>query len=140
MLSRYPDATARQVSYHQRPPYWRDRWGIPRGWHRTPSRLVLAWASRPAFVVAALFFVVGESCLTVRELHRGRLSTGIIILDFMPGLLLLTGISLFLSSLAARLFGSDWGGIVLFLGIEVTVLGFLGAAMSASKTAISKRT
>ncbi len=94
------------------------------------SRLV-AWfspgASRPAFVIAALFFVVGELCITVRELHRGRLSTGIIILDFMPGLLLLTGISLFLSSFAARLFGSDWGGIVLFLGIEVTVLGFLGA-------------
>lgn len=94
------------------------------------SRFV-AWfspgASRPAFIIAALFFIAGELCMTIRELHRGRLSTGIIMLDFMPAVLLLTGISLFLSSLATRLFGSYWGGLVLFLGIEVTVLGFVGA-------------
>ncbi len=84
-------------------------------------------ASRFAFIFTALFFVISELCMAVRELHRGRMSTGIIILDFMPGLLLFTGISLFLSGLASRLLGSDWGGLVLFFGMEVTLIGFVGA-------------
>jgi hypothetical protein len=94
------------------------------------SRL-FAWfspaASRIAFIIAALFFVTSEVCMTIRELHKGRLSTGIIILDCLPGVLLFTGVSLFLSTVAGRVFGSDWAGMVLFWGIEVTVIGFLGA-------------
>jgi hypothetical protein len=92
---------------------------------------LFAWfspvASRAAFIIVALFLGFSELCLAIRELHRGRLSTGIIILDFMPALLLGTGLSLFLGGVATRFFGSDWGGLVVFCSLEVCVIGFVSA-------------
>jgi hypothetical protein len=92
---------------------------------------MFAWfspaTSKPAFVIVALFVIVSELCMTIRELHRGRLSTGIIILDFMPFLLLGTGVSLFLGGVATRWFGSDWGGMFVFWGLEFTVVVFVCA-------------
>ncbi len=60
--------------------------------------------------------------MTIRELRKGRLSTGIIILDFMPFLLLGGGVSLLLGRLAARWFGSDMGGLIVFFGVYYCVL------------------
>src|ERR1039457_2298896 len=57
-----------------------------------------------AFVIASLFFVVAEVCVTIHELYKGPLSTGLIILDFMPFLLLGAGVSLFLGRLATQWF------------------------------------
>src|SRR5438045_3813609 len=68
----------------------------------------LAWfwpsARLLTVIIGSLFFVLAELSITIRELHKGRLSTGIIVLDFMPVLLLGTGVSLFLGKLAARWF------------------------------------
>src|SRR2546423_10086550 len=75
-----------------------------------------------AFVIAALFFALCELCMALRELRRGPQSTGSIILDFMPLLLLGAGISLFLGGLANKWFGSDWGGIVVFYGVYFCIL------------------
>jgi hypothetical protein len=79
-------------------------------------------AGPPTFIIASLFFTCGEVSMTIRELHKGRLSTGIIILDFMPFLLLGGGVSLFLGRLAARWFGSDMGGLIVFFGVYYCVL------------------
>ena len=87
---------------------------------------IFAWfspaASRPAFIIVALFFVVSEPCMMIRELHRGRLSTGIIILDFMPFLLLGAGFSLFVGGIAGRWLGSEWGAYFIFMGIYYCII------------------
>jgi hypothetical protein len=87
---------------------------------------IFAWfspaAAQAAFIIIASFFCVCELCMTIRELHRGPHSTGMIILDFMPFLLLAGGLSLFLGSLASRWFGSDWGGLIVFAGIYYAVI------------------
>jgi hypothetical protein len=75
-----------------------------------------------AFIIASLFFACGEVSMTIRELRRGPLSTGLIIFDFMPFLLLGGGVSLFLGRLASQWFGSDWGGIVVFYGVYFCIL------------------
>jgi len=79
-------------------------------------------ARLPAFIIVSLFFACGEVSMTIRELRRGRLSTGLIILDFMPFLLLGGGISLFLGRLASQWFGSDMGGLVVFFGVYYCML------------------
>src|SRR4051794_30416738 len=78
-----------------------------------------------AFVIASLFFLVSELCVTLRELRKGPQSTGSIILDFMPFLLLGAGVSLFLGRLANQWFGSDWGGIVVFYGVYFCILNVI---------------
>jgi hypothetical protein len=60
--------------------------------------------------------------VTLHELHKGSLSTGIIVLDFMPFLLLGAGVSLFLGELASQWLGSDWGGLIVFVGIYYCIL------------------
>ena len=75
-----------------------------------------------AFVIAAGFFVISELCVTLRELRRGPQSTGSIILDFMPFLLLGTGVSLFIGRLASQWFGSDSGGVVVFAGVYYAII------------------
>ena len=80
------------------------------GWFWPGSRL-------PAFIIVSLFFACSEVSMTIRELRRGRLSTGLIILDYMPFLLLGGGVSLILGWLATRWFGSDTGGLVVFIGV-----------------------
>jgi hypothetical protein len=70
-----------------------------------------------ASIITASFFVACEICMTIRELRKGPLSTGLIILDFLPFLLLGGGVSLFLGRLASQWFGSDWGGLVVFYGV-----------------------
>jgi len=85
------------------------------GWLWPSARLT-------AFVIAASFFVISELCITLRELRRGPQSTGFIILDFMPFLLLGAGVSLFLGRLASQWFGSDWGGIVVFYGMYFCII------------------
>src|SRR5215469_10046994 len=64
-----------------------------------------------AFIIVSLLFACGEVSMTIRELRRARLSTGLIILDYMPFLLLGGGVSLTLGWLATRWFGSDMGGL-----------------------------
>jgi len=85
------------------------------GWLWPSARLT-------AFVIAALFFVISELCVTLRELRKGPQSTGSIILDCMPFLLLGVGASLFLGRLAAQWFGSDNGGGVVFYGVYLCIL------------------
>ncbi len=80
------------------------------GWLWPSARLT-------AFIIASLFFVISEICVTLREVRKGPQSTGSIILDFMPLLLLGAGVSLFLGRLANQWFGSDWGGIIVFYGV-----------------------
>ena len=79
-----------------------------------------------AFIIAASFFASLEVCMTIRELRRGPLSTGLIILDFLPFLLLGGGVSLFLGRLASQWFGSDWGGIVVFYGVYGCIIAAIG--------------
>src|SRR6266436_1465376 len=79
-------------------------------------------ARLPAFIIVSLFFACGEVSMIIRELHKGRLSTGIIVLDFMPFLFLGTGVSLFLGRLAAQWLGSDMGGVVVFFGAYYCIL------------------
>jgi hypothetical protein len=79
-------------------------------------------ARLPAFIIVSLFFGCGEVSMTIRELRRGRVSTGLIILDFMPFLLLGGGLSLFLGRLASHWFGSDMGGLVVFFGVYYCIL------------------
>jgi hypothetical protein len=79
-------------------------------------------ARLPAFIIVSLFFACGEVSMTIRELRKGRLSTGLIILDFMPFLLLGGGVSLFLGRLASQWFGSDMGGLVVFFGVYYCIL------------------
>jgi hypothetical protein len=74
------------------------------------------------FIIVSLFFACGEVSMTIRELRKGRLSTGLIMLDFMPFLLLGGGVSLFLGKLASKWFGSDMGGIVVFFGVYYCIL------------------
>ena len=85
------------------------------GWLWPSARLT-------AFVIAACFFVISELCVTLRELRRGPQSTGSIILDFMPFLLLGAGVSLFLGRFASQWLGSDSGGLVVFFGIYYAVI------------------
>jgi hypothetical protein len=85
------------------------------GWLWPAARLT-------AFVIAASFFVISELCVTLRELRKGPQSTGSIILDFMPFLLLGGGASLFLGRLASEWFGSDWGGLVVFNGVYFCII------------------
>src|SRR6266542_559426 len=91
----------------------------------------VAWfwpeAQLPTFIIASLFFAGGEISMTIRELRRGPLSTGFIILDCMPFLLLGGGVSLFLGRLASQWFGSDWGGIVVFYGVYFCILVVIAA-------------
>ena len=79
-------------------------------------------ARLPAFIIVSLFFAFGEVSMTIRELRRGRLSTGLIILDFMPFLLLGGGVSLLLGRLASQWFGSDMGGLIVFFGVYYCIL------------------
>ena len=99
---------------------------------------VAAWMARffgsfwpearlPAFIIVSLFFACGEVSMTVRELRRGRLSTGLIILDYMPFLLLGGGVSLLLGRLASRWFGSDMGGLVVFFGVYYCIVLVIAA-------------
>jgi hypothetical protein len=99
---------------------------------------VAAWIARffgsfwpearlPAFIIVSLFFACGEVSMTVRELRRGRLSTGLIILDYMPFLLLGGGVSLLLGRLASRWFGSDMGGLVVFFGVYYCIVLVIAA-------------
>jgi hypothetical protein len=96
---------------------------------------LLAWfwpaARLPAFVLVSLFFVVGELSMTLRELHKGRLSTGIIVLDFMPFLLFGAGVSLFLGRLASQWWGSDWGGLIVFFGVYYCILAVIAGVKYA---------
>ena|SRR5437879_9062200 len=85
------------------------------GWFWPEARL-------PTFIIMSLFFACGEVSMTIRELRRGRLSTGLIILDFMPFLLLGGGVSLFLGRLVTQWFGSDWGGVVVFYGVYFCII------------------
>ena len=82
---------------------------------------LLAWlwpeARVPAFVILSLFFITAGLSVMIRELHKGKLTTGIIVLDFMPFFLLGTGLSLLLGQLVSRWWGSDWGGLLVFFGI-----------------------
>lgn len=80
-----------------------------------------------AFIIVSLFFACGEVSMTIRELRRGRLSTGLIILDYMPFLLLGAGVSLLLGRLASRWFGSDMGGLVVFAGVYYCILLVIAA-------------
>ena len=84
------------------------------------SRFV-AWlwpdAHLVAFLIAAGFFASFEVCMTIQELRKGPMSTGLIVLDFLPFLLLGGGVSLFLGRLTSQWFGSDWGGLVVFYGV-----------------------
>jgi hypothetical protein len=84
-------------------------------------------ARLPTLIIGSLFFILSELSVAIRELHKGRLSTGIIVLDFMPLLLLGTGFSLFLGKLFARWFGSDMGGVIVFWGVYSCILGVIGA-------------
>ena len=77
-----------------------------------------------AFLIASGFFVFAELGVAVRELRKGRLSTGVVVLDFMPFLLLGAGVSLFLGKLIARWSGSDVGGFVAFAGVYFSILFF----------------
>jgi hypothetical protein len=90
------------------------------GWFWPESRL-------PAFIIVSLFFACGEVSMTIRELRRGRLSTGLIILDYMPFFLLGGGVSLILGRLASRWFGSDMGGVIVFAGVYYCVLLVIAA-------------
>jgi hypothetical protein len=91
----------------------------------------VAWlwpeARLPAFIIVSLFFACGEVSMTIREIRKGPLSTGLIILDCMPFLLLGGGVSLFLGRLATQWFGSDWGGIVVFYGVYFCILVVIAA-------------
>jgi hypothetical protein len=80
-----------------------------------------------AFIIVSLFFACGEVSMTIRELRRGRLSTGLIILDYMPFLLFGGGVSLLLGRLASRWFGSDMGGLVVFAGVYYCILLVIAA-------------
>jgi hypothetical protein len=97
-------------------------YGIARGvaWLWPEARL-------PAFIIASLFFACGEVSMTIRELRKGPLSTGLIILDCLPFLLLGGGVSLFLGRLASQWFGSDWGGLVVFYGVYFCILVVIAA-------------
>lgn len=90
------------------------------GWLWPSARLT-------AFVIASLFFIVGELSATVRELRKGPFSTGLIIFDCMPFLLLGAGVSLFFGRLASQWFGSDWGGLVVFIGVYFCILIVIAA-------------
>jgi len=98
------------------------------GWFWPGSRL-------PAFIIVSLFFACGEVSMTIRELRRGRLSTGLIILDYMPFLLLGGGVSRILGWLATRWFGSDMGGLVVFIGVYYCIL----LAIAAVKYSVQDR-
>ena len=85
------------------------------GWFWPEARL-------PTFIMVSLFFACSEVSMTIRELRKGRLSSGIIILDFMPFLLFGGGVSLLLGRLATRWFGSDMGGVIVFFGVYYCIL------------------
>jgi hypothetical protein len=98
------------------------------GWLWPSARLT-------AFVIASFFFVISELCIALRELRKGPQSTGSIILDFLPFLLLGGGVSLFLGRLASQWFGSDWGGIVVFYGVYFCII----MAIAGVKYAVQDR-
>ena len=85
------------------------------GWLWPSARLT-------AFIIVSLFFVLAELSVTLHELHKGPRSTGIIVLDFLPFLLLGAGVSLFLGRLAGEWFGSDMGGVVVFFDVYYCIL------------------
>jgi hypothetical protein len=98
------------------------------GWLWPSARLT-------AFIITSLFFVISELCITLRELRKGPQSTGSIILDFLPFLLLGGGVSLFLGRLAGQWFGSDWGGLVVFYGVYFCII----MAIAGVKYAVQDR-
>ncbi|MEY2518318.1 MAG: hypothetical protein QOF24_77 [Verrucomicrobiota bacterium] len=65
--------------------------------------------------------------MTIREIRKGPSSTGLIILDCMPFLLLGGGVSLFLGRLAGDWFGSDGGGLIVFYGVYFCILVVISA-------------
>lgn len=101
------------------------------------ARLISVWwpAARPfALIIVSLFFTFVGLSLMIRELNKGKLSTGIIILDFLP--ILLVGIC------AVLLFGefvgrywSDAQGIINFIGIYFWV----GSVLAGAKQTIQDR-
>ena len=79
---------------------------------------LLAWlwpaARGPVFIILSLFFITAGLSVMIRELHKGKLATGFIVLDFMPFFLLGTGMSLLLAHFVSRWWGSDWAGPMRF--------------------------
>ena len=89
------------------------------GWFWPDARSV-------AFLTAGAFFASLEISMTIRELRRGPMSTGLIILDCLPFLLFGGGVSLFLGRLLGQWLGSDNGGVVVFGGIYFCILAVIG--------------
>jgi hypothetical protein len=99
--------------------------------------LMRLWPSArlPAFIIISLFFAFAELSVMIRELHKGRLSTGVIVLDFMPFFLLGTGVSLLIGELVARWLGSDIFGVVVFFGAYSCLL----FVIALTKQAVQER-
>jgi drug/metabolite transporter (DMT)-like permease len=94
------------------------------------ARLLSVWwpaARVPAFVIVSLFFALGGLSVMIRELTKGRLSTGIILFDFLPILLIGIGFVLLLGEFVGR-YWSDGRGIIDFIGIYVWVANVIGGA------------
>jgi hypothetical protein len=92
------------------------------------ARLIAWWwpaAQLPTFIIVSSYFVFAGFSMMVRELRKGRLSTGIIVLDFLPILLLGVGVVLLLGELVGR-YWPDGRAIVNFIGIYFWVAGVLG--------------
>jgi hypothetical protein len=86
----------------------------------------IAWlwpsARLTAFAITATLVVVSEISATIHEIYKGRCSTGFVIIDFMPLLLLGAGVSLVIGRLIGQWVGSDWGTFAAFFGIYYCIL------------------